>query len=90
MKARYDTEADALSIDLVEVEHWEHGEQLGDYCCVAIADGAPVNVEILSPEKHTDLIEQVAVRYELDVAGLRAAAHSALAAPDRDVELTVA
>ena len=75
---------------MVEVDRWDRGEQFGDYCSVAIAGGALVNIEILSPERHADQLEQVASRYELDVEKLRAAAQSALAAPDREVELTVA
>jgi hypothetical protein len=91
MKADYDSEADALSIDLIEVPRWDDGEEIDDtYCNVALFEGRPANVELLSPREHLDLLELVAERFDIDVAALRAAAQAALAAPDRVVTLDVA
>jgi hypothetical protein len=91
MKADYDSEANALSIGLVEVERWDHGEDVdGLYCHVAIADGRPVNVELLDPREHLALLEQASERYGLDGPALIAAAQAALAAPDRTVTVDVA
>lgn len=90
MRATYDSEADALSIDLVEVESWEGAEEVdGDYCTVAFAEGRPVNVELLAPAAHLDLLATAAERHRLDAQALEAAARSALAAPNRAVVLEV-
>lgn len=91
MKADYDSEANALSIDLVEVGRWDHDERVdAHYCNVAIADGRPVNVELLDPGDHLGLLEQASERYGLDADALIAAAQAALAAPDRTVTVNVA
>lgn len=90
MKADYDSEADALSIDLVEVDRWDRGEDVdGFFCHVAFAGGRPVNVELLEPASHLDLLAIAAERYELDGEVLRVAAHAALAAPDRPVGVDI-
>jgi hypothetical protein len=90
MKADYDSEADALSIDLVEVDRWDNGEDVDGSCChVAFSGGRPVNVELLSPRDHLDLLAVAAERYELDGRALLAAAQAALAAPDQPVTLDV-
>lgn len=86
MKADYDSQADALSIDLIEAERWDGQEEIDDtYCHVATRNGSPVNVELLNPRENLHLLKAVAERYGLDLAVLRAAAHAALSAPDRAV-----
>jgi hypothetical protein len=90
MRAEYDSEADALSIDLVEVEEWEATESVDDdFCNVAVASGRAANVELLAPREHLDLLALAAERFHLDGTALEAAAQSALAAPDRTVVLDV-
>jgi hypothetical protein len=92
MQAEYDSEADALSIDLVEIgpDASVRGEGVdSDYCTVATAGRRPVHVELLSPADHLELLDQVAERHGLDAETLRAAARSALEAPDRRVELRI-
>jgi hypothetical protein len=90
MRADYDSEADALSIDLIKFDRFEYQESVHDtYCQVAFARGVPANVELLTPAEHLDLLGVVAARYDLDGAGLLAAAQAALAAPDRIVDLEV-
>ena len=90
MRAEYDSEADALSIDLIDVAKWDGSEAIdGDYCNVALAGGRPANVELLSPAAHLELLGVAAERYGLDAEALEAAARSALAAPDRTVVLDV-
>ena len=90
MRADYDSEADALSIDLIKFDLFERQESVHDtYCQVAFARGVPANVELLTPSEHLDLLEVAARRYDLDGAGLLAAAQAALAAPDRIVDLEV-
>ncbi len=88
MKAEYDSQADALSIDLVEVDHWDAGESIDDtYCHVSLRGRQPVNVELLNPRNHLDLLGVAADRFRLDAGSLRAAAQAALEAPDRAVTL---
>lgn len=88
MRADYDSEANALSIDLIQFDLIERQDSVHDtYCQVAFAKGVPANIELLNPATHLDLLEVAAKRYELDGAALLAAAQAALAAPDRVVEL---
>ncbi len=90
MRAAYDSEADALSIDLIEAAQWEGAEAIDDdYCTVALAGERPVNVELLSPADHLELLGVAARRFGLDGEALEAAARSALAAPNRAVVLEV-
>lgn len=91
MKADYDSQADALSIDLIEVPRWDDGEEIDDtYCNVALYQGRPANVELLSPRDHLDLLDVVVERFELDRDSIHAAAQAALPAPNRAVTLDVA
>lgn len=90
MRADYDSEADALSIDLRRFERYERQDHVDDdYCVVGFAAGAPVRVSLLGPGEHLDLLDVAAERYDLDGAALLAAAQAALAAPDRIVDLEV-
>ena len=67
MKADYDSEADALSIDLVRFDRYDHQEQVDDdYCNVGIVNGRAVDVELLYPAEHLDLLKDAAERYDLD------------------------
>jgi hypothetical protein len=88
MKADYDSEADALSIDLVEADRCDDGFSVdkGENCNLALAKGRIVNVELLYPAENLELLS-VAARFDLDGEGLLAAARAALAAPDRLVTL---
>jgi hypothetical protein len=91
MRADYDSEANALSIDLRRFDRYERQDEVDDdYCVVGFAEGAPARVSLLSPAKHLDLLDVAAERFSLDGVALRAAAQAALAAPDRVVELEVA
>jgi hypothetical protein len=91
MKADYDSKANAMSIDLVGAASWEYCEKVTDRVNVAIANGHPVNVEILYPTKGVDEQLRIAAkRYNLDAEALIAAAQAALAAPDRAITLDVA
>lgn len=50
MRADFDSEANALSIDLIEFDLYERQESVHDtYCQVAFAKGMPANVELLNP-----------------------------------------
>ena len=90
MRADYDSEADALDIELVRFERLEGQDSVDDtYCQVGFSGGAPASIELLSPADHLDILEVVAGRYDLDGGGLLAAAKAALAVPDRVVDLEV-
>jgi hypothetical protein len=91
MRVDYDSEADALSIELRHFKRYDYQRQIDDdYCTVGFAGGGLVHVELLTPGAHLDLLEVVAERYELDGVALLAAARAGLAAPDRVVDLKVA
>jgi uncharacterized protein YuzE len=94
MRAEYDSQADALSIILVDREGLsaEYADEIGAQCNVAIdAAGQPVAVEVLNPSRWLqEAISQIAVRYDLDIEALEVAARAALTVPDRAVKLEVA
>jgi uncharacterized protein YuzE len=91
MRADYDSEADALSIELRRAEHLDHEEQVDDdYCNVGFVDEGVVAVELLGPARHLDLLDVVARRYDLDGTALVAAAQAAPAVPDRLVSMDIA
>jgi len=90
MRADYDSEADALDIELVRFKRLEGQDSVDDtYCQVGFSGGVPASIELLVPAEHLDLLDVVAGRYELDRVALLAAAQAALAAPDRVVDLEV-
>jgi len=90
MKADYDSEADAISINLCSFDHFDEQEHVDDdYCVVGLEKGRPVNVELLSPAEHIELLEAAAERFGLDGVALVATTRAALAAPDRIVELNL-
>jgi uncharacterized protein YuzE len=91
VKVDYDSEADALSIDLIEVDRADFGEEIeGTSCVVAIRGGEPVNVELLNPAENLPALTLAAERFHLDGEALLAAARAGLSVPDRKVTLEVA
>ncbi len=90
MKADYDSQADAISIELLPFDHFDDQEQVDDdFCTVGFEGGRPVNVGLLAPAKHLDLLDRAAERFGVDGESLVAITRAALAAPDRVVELKV-
>jgi len=90
MRAEYDSQADVLSIDLIDAERWDGADPIDDdYCTVALVGGRPANVELLAPREHLDLLRIAADRHQLDSEALEAAARSALTAPNRRVQVEV-
>jgi len=88
MKADYDSEANALAIELVDVDRWDDGDGFDDdYCNIAFSQGRLVYIGLLYPSENLHLLEAVADRYELDADRLTALAKTALAAPDRQVTI---
>lgn len=91
MRADFDSEANALDIELTPFKYFDYQEQVHDsYCTVGFSGGRLVSVELLTPAEHLDLLDVAAERYGLDGTALKAAAQAALAAPDRVVRLEVA
>jgi hypothetical protein len=90
MRTDYDSKANALSIDLVDVKRWEGSKRVGDRVNVAFAAGKPVNVELLYPDLGIEgALREAADRFDLDGDALIAAARAAVAVPDRVVTLDV-
>jgi len=86
MKAYFDSEANAVSIDLATVDYWDEGDEFDEYyCTVAFTKGRLVNVGLLYPSEKLHLLEAVANSYNLDASLLIAAAKAALATPDQEV-----
>jgi hypothetical protein len=91
MRADYDSTANAISISIVDVPHADQSDEVHARAVVALAEGKPVEVQLLYPELGiSEPLVAVASRYHLDREALEAAAQSALAAPDRVVVLEVA
>ena len=90
MRAEYDSQADALSIDLIDADSWDGSDSIDpDYCTVALVGERAANVELLSPAEHLELLAVAAERHGLDAEALEAAARSAIIAADRAVVLEV-
>jgi hypothetical protein len=89
MKAYYDSEANAVSIDLLEVDYWHDGGEFDEYyCTVAFSKGLVANIGLLYPSEKLLLLGDVADRYDLDATKLVAAAKAAIDAPDRTVTIS--
>ncbi|MHB1999248.1 MAG: hypothetical protein ACYCSI_03580 [Solirubrobacteraceae bacterium] len=90
MRADYDSTANAISIEIVANAHADASEEVDSRAIVALAEGRPVEVQLLYPDLGIDEpLAAVAHCYQLDGEALHAAAQSALAAPDRVVTLEV-
>jgi uncharacterized protein YuzE len=91
MRAEYDSEADALAIDLVLEPRAAWADEIDDRSNVAVTEGGePVSIEILYPSMGMDEPLRIAAeRHGLDVEALRIAAHAAVAAPDRVIIIEV-
>lgn len=90
MRAEYDSQANAISIDLEIVDRWEGGVEVHPRSNVAIANQRPVNVELLYPDLGIEEpLRAVADRYLLDAEALITAARAAVSAPDRPVAIEV-
>ena len=91
MQADYDSTANAISITITDTTSAGRSDEVHPRAIVALADGQPVEVQLLYPEMGlAEPLAAVAEQYDLDREALAAAAQSALAAPDRVVSLEVA
>jgi hypothetical protein len=90
MRVDYDSAANVISIAITDASRADGSDEVHSRAIVALADGKPVEVQLLYPDAGIDEpLAAVADRYELDLEALHAAAQSALAAPDRVVVLEV-
>jgi hypothetical protein len=90
MRGDFDTEANALEIDLIRSRHADYTDIVDEtYCHVAVAGKEAINISLLAPAEHLDLLATVAQRYDLDAEELLATAQAALAAPDHLVEVSI-
>ncbi len=93
MRAEYDSEANAIAIELIPVTDERlpaRADRVHERASVAIVDSEPVDVELLYPDHGLEEpLRLVAKKYGLDLEALVAAARSALEAPDRSVVLEV-
>lgn len=91
MRADYDSEGDTIQIELEDVRRLGHGEDIENGAViVGIFEDRPVMVDVIGTRSAFERPLRVAAeRYGLDAEALIAAAHAALAAPDRLVELNV-
>lgn len=91
MRADYDSSANAISISIADAPSADRGVQAHPRAIVALAEGRPVEVQLLYPDMGiSEPLIAVADRYDLDREALEAAAQSALAAPNRVVSVEVA
>jgi len=89
VKADYDSEANALGIELIDVDRWDDGDGFDDdYCNLGFFKGRLVYIGLLYPSENLHLLKAVAESYDLDAENLLAAAKAALAAPDRAVTIS--
>jgi hypothetical protein len=91
MKADYDSEADAILIELEEVDHWDDEVQIDEamFCGVALTGERAVAVSLRYPREELDLLNAAAKRFGLNATALAAATQAALAAPDRVVTIEI-
>jgi hypothetical protein len=83
VKADFDSEANALGIELIEVDHWDDGDGFDeDYCNLGFFRGRLVYIGLLCPSDNLHLLKAVSETYDLDTEELIASARAALAAPD--------
>jgi hypothetical protein len=91
MKADYDSEADAVLIELEEVDRWDDDVRVDEehLCGVAVVGKRPVAVTLRYPAEYIDLLRAAAKRFDLDTMALTATVQAALAAPDHEVTVEV-
>lgn len=93
MRAQYDSDANAISIELVRAERADGADQVHARAVVAVCGEKPIELQLLYPDLGLgEPLAAVAARHGLDreVLAAAAAAAAALAAPDRSVSVDVA
>lgn len=89
MRADYDSEGDTIQIDLEDVERLDYGDdEVDDRIVVGVYAERPVRIDVIGTRGGIEEPLRAAA-YSLDAEVLIAAAHAALAVPDRQVVLDV-
>jgi len=92
MRVDYDSEGDTIQIELDEFKRPAYGEDVENGAVVvSVHEDRVVMVDVIGTRKHDfeKPLRTAAELYALDEEALIAAAHAALAAPDRQVTLDV-
>jgi hypothetical protein len=91
MRADYDSEGDTLAIELIEVDRLDYGDDSAhSQTVVSFRNGQLAAIDVIGAKHDVeDPLAAVAAAYGLDLEALMAAAHAALAAPDRTIVLDV-
>lgn len=93
MKVDYDSEARSLLFEFGEFRRSESGDYTeklaGGTCLVRVHDDRADGIQLLSADDDITRLDEAAERFNLDAEGLRAGAHAALAAPDREIRIEV-
>jgi hypothetical protein len=93
MKVDYDSQAHSILFEFGGLHYFEEGDfvrLLGDdQCIVGFHDGHVGHIQLLDADRGISLLDEAAERFGLDAEALRAAAHAALAAPDREINIEV-
>lgn len=91
MRADYDSHANAISITISDVTSADASDEVHPRAIIALVAGRPIELQLLYPDQGiSEPLAAAAERYHLDLEALRAAAQSALAAPDRLISLEIA
>jgi hypothetical protein len=93
VKVDYDPEAKSLLFEFGEFRESEDGDYVeelaGGMCIVWFHDDRPESIQLLGADAYLAALDEAAERFELDADSLKAAAHAALAAPDREIVIEV-
>jgi hypothetical protein len=90
MRAQYDSDANAISIELIGAEKADRADQVHERAVVAVRGGQAIELQLLYPDLGlAEPLAAVVARHPLDREALAAAA-TTLAAPDRSVSMDVA
>jgi hypothetical protein len=61
----------------------------GGECIVWVLADRAVSIQLLSADRDIAALDEAAENFDLDAEGLRAAAHAALTAPDREITIEI-
>jgi hypothetical protein len=91
MRADYDSEGDTIQIDLEPIDRLDYGDdEIDERIVVGVCQERPVRVDLIGTDGDIDgPLRAAASAYGLDAGALIAAAHAALAVPDRQIVLDV-
>lgn len=91
MQAIYDSRARAIAIQLEADARQDRTDEVAPGAIAGLRGGRIVEIELLGVGSDDDLerIALVSSRYDLDMEGVTAAFRAAIAAPDRQVTVTV-